>query len=61
MKMVLQICIEANTVLFNKRYRILKGQSKMDNLVKLATSGRQDEEKQNKNTICTGHKQTQQT
>ena len=49
MKMVLQICIQANTVLFNKRYRIPKGQSKMNNLEKLATSGIQDEEKQNKN------------
>ena len=32
----------------NKRKRILKGQSKMDNLEKLTT---QNEEKQSKNTI----------
>ena len=34
----------------NKRYRIPKEQSKMDNPHKLATQGTQDEEKQNKNT-----------
>ena len=34
----------------NKRYRIQKGQSKIDNPEKLATWGTQDEEKQNKNT-----------
>ena len=34
----------------NKRQRIPMGQSKMDNLEKLATQGIQDEEKQNKNT-----------
>ena len=34
----------------NKRKRIPKGQSKMDNSEKLATQGAQDEEKQNKNT-----------
>ena len=48
----------------NKRYRIQKGQSKMDNLEKLATQGTQDEDKQNKNTIqyvldTTMFKQTQ--
>ena len=32
----------------NKRQRIPKGQSKMDNPEKLATQGTQDEEKQNK-------------
>ena len=34
----------------NKRQRIPKGQSKMDNPEKLVTQGTQDEEKQNKNT-----------
>ena len=34
----------------NKRQRIPKGQSKMDNPEKLPTQGTQDEEKQNKNT-----------
>ena len=34
----------------NKRQRIQKGQSKMDNPEILATEGTQDEEKQNKNT-----------
>ena len=33
----------------NKRQRIPKGQSKMDNPNKLATLATQDEEKQNKN------------
>jgi hypothetical protein len=33
-----------------KCYRILKGQSKMDNPEKLATQGTQNKEKQNKNT-----------
>ena len=37
-------------LLGNKRQRIQKGQSKMDNQEKLATQGTQDEEKQNKNT-----------
>ena len=44
----------------NKRHRIPKGQSKMDNPGKLATQITQDEEKQN--TICvsiTIRKQTQ--
>ena len=35
-------------VVLNKRYRILKGQSQIDNPQKLATSGTQDEEKENK-------------
>ena len=40
----------------NKRQRIPKGQSKKDNPKKLATSGTQYEEKQNKNTTpCVGH------
>jgi hypothetical protein len=44
--------------------KIPKWQSKMDNPEKLATSGTQDEEKQNKNTTqyvmdTTIHKQTQ--
>ena len=34
----------------NKRYRIQKGQSKMDNSEKMASSGTQDEDKKNKNT-----------
>ena len=34
----------------NKDKRIPKGQSKMGNLEKLATQGKQDEEKQRKNT-----------
>ena len=34
----------------NKRQRITKGQSIIDITEKLATSGTQDEEKQNKNT-----------
>ena len=33
----------------NKRQRIPKGQSKMDNPENLTTQGTQDEEKQNKN------------
>ena len=44
----------------NKRQRIPKGQSKKDNPKKLATSGTQYEEKQNKNTTpCVGHHYTQ--
>ena len=48
----------------NKRQRMLKGQSKMDNPEILATWGTQDEEKQNKNTTqyvleTTMRKQTQ--
>ena len=39
----------------NKRKRIPKGQSKMDNPGKLAKQGTQDKEKQNKNTIRVGH------
>ena len=40
-------------ILFNKRQRIPKGQSKMDNPEKLATQITEDEEKQQKhNTIC---------
>ena len=35
----------------NKHQKIPKGQSKMDNPVKLVTYGTQDEKKQNKNTI----------
>ena len=50
--------------IINKRYRIPKGQSKMDNPEKLATQGTQDEKKQNKNTTqyvlhITIRKQTQ--
>jgi len=47
--------------MLNKRKRIPKGQSKMDNPEKLAQYGTQDEEKQNKkqNTICVGHHSTQ--
>ena len=50
----------------NKRQRIPKGQSKMDNPGKLATQRTQDEDKQNKNTAqyvldTTIHKQTQKT
>ena len=37
-------------LLFNKRCRIPKGQSKKDNPEKLATQSTQDEEKQSKNT-----------
>ena len=37
----------------DKRYRIPKGQSQMDNAEKLATSGTQDDEKQNENTTQT--------
>ena len=48
----------------NKDQRIPKGQSKMGNLEKLATQGKQDEEKQRKNTTqcvldTTMRKQTQ--
>ena len=48
----------------NKRQRIPKGQSKMDNPENLATQGTQDEDKQNKNTTqyvldITIRKQTQ--
>ena len=48
----------------NKRQRIPKGQSNMDNPEKLATYGTQDEEKQNKHTTqyvlnTTIRKQTQ--
>ena len=50
--------------LTNKRQRIPKEQSKMDNPEKLATQGKQEEEKQNKNTTqyvldTTIRKQTQ--
>ena len=38
---------------------IPKGQYKMDNPEKLATLGTQDEDKQNKNTICVGNHYTQ--
>ena len=43
---------------FNKRQRIQKGQSKIDNPEKLVTP---DEDKQTKaqNTICVGHHYTQ--
>ena len=37
-------------LIVNKRWRISKDQSKMDNPKKLATQGTQDEEKQSKNT-----------
>ena len=48
----------------NKRWRIPKGQSKIDNPEKLPTQGTQDDEKQNKNIKqyvldTTMHKQTQ--
>ena len=48
----------------NKRQKIPKGQSNMDNPEKLATQGAQDEEKQHKNTTqyvldTTVRKQTQ--
>ena len=48
----------------NKRQRIPKGQSNIDNPEKLATQGTQDEEKQSKNTTqcvldTTMHTQTQ--
>ena len=36
-----------------------KGQSKMDNPVKLVTYGTQDEDRQNKNTTRAGHQYTQ--
>ena len=41
----------------NKRQRISKGQSKMDNPEKLTTQGTQDEEKTNQihKAICVGH------
>jgi hypothetical protein len=45
--------------ILNKRQRILKGQSKMDNPEKLETLGKQDtrrrQTKQKHNTICVGH------
>ena len=37
-------------LIVNKRWKISKDQSKMDNPKKLATQGTQDEEKQSKNT-----------
>ena len=43
----------------NKRQRIPKVQSKMDDPNKLATQGTQDEDKYN--TICVGHHYTQTT
>ena len=43
----------------NKRQRIPKVQSKMDDPNKLATQGTQDEEKHN--TICVGHHYPQTT
>ena len=54
------------TINTNKRQRIPKGQSKIDNPEKLATLGTQDEVKQNKNTTqyvldTTMRKQTQTT
>jgi hypothetical protein len=45
----LRILRELNSV-YNKRYRIPKWQSKMNNSEKLATWSTQDEDKQNKNT-----------
>ena len=36
--------------MLNKRQRIPKGQTKMDNPAKLATHGTQDDDKQNINT-----------
>ena len=50
--------------LINKRQRILKGQTRMDNPEKLEKQGTQDTEKQNKNMTqyvldSTTHKQTQ--
>ena len=43
--------------MLNKRQRISKGKSKIDNPEKLATYGTQDDEKakQKRNTICAGH------
>ena len=54
------------TINTNKRQRIPKGQSTIDNPEKLATLGTQDEVKQNKNTTqyvldTTMRKQTQTT
>ena len=43
----------------NKSQRIPKRNSKIDNSEKLATQGKQDEGKQNKNTICVEHHYTQ--
>ena len=40
-------------IILNKRQRILKGQSKMDNPEKLVAQGTHNEEKHN--TICVGH------
>ena len=42
-----QKCFRQSDMLSNNRQRIPKGQSKMDNLEKLATQGTHDEEKQN--------------
>jgi hypothetical protein len=39
----------------NKRYSILKGQSKVDNTEKLSAYDTQDRDKQKHNTICVGH------
>ena len=53
--------VQDNTVSYNKRQRITKGQSRMDNPEKLATLDTQNEDKQNtkRNTICVGHYYTQ--
>ena len=58
------MCHRIYKTTINKRQRIPKGQSKMDNPEKLATYGTQDQEKQNKNTTqyvldTTMHKKTQ--
>ena len=47
------------SVFKNKRQRIPKGKSKMDNLEKLATQSTQDEEKQKHNIICVEHHYSQ--
>jgi hypothetical protein len=44
------ICVIVEHYNLNKRKKIPKGQSKMDNPEKLATEGTQDEKKQHKNT-----------
>ena len=43
----------------NKRQRIPKGQSKLDNPEKLTTQVTQDEDKHNKNIISVGHHYSQ--
>ena len=50
-------CLFQYGIHVNKRYRIQKGKSKMDNPEKLETKVTQDEEKHN--TVCAGHHYTQ--